>query len=120
MASVAPVITIDQAARFEGRTVLLRGWLHNLRRSGKLLFPIFRDGTGYMQGVVVKADVPEEIFQRCRRLTHESAAEVRGKIRAEQRAPGGYEMDVVDLEVVQEVSPDDLFPITPKEHGVES
>ena len=57
MASAAPVITIDQAARFEGQTVLLRGWLHNLRRSGKLLFPIFRDGTGYMQGVVVKADV---------------------------------------------------------------
>ena len=119
MASAATVITIDQAARFEGRTVLLRGWLHNLRRSGKLLFPIFRDGTGYMQGVVIKADVPEEIFQRCRHLTHESAAEVTGTIRAEERAPGGYEIDVVDLEVVQEVSPDDPFPITPKEHGVE-
>ena len=119
MASAATVITIDQAARFEGRTVLLRGWLHNLRRSGKLLFPIFRDGTGYMQGVVVKADVSEEVFQRCRHLTHESAARVTGKIRVEERAPGGYEMDVVDLEVVQEVSPDDPFPITPKEHGVE-
>ncbi len=119
MASAAPVITIDQAARFEGQTVLLRGWLHNLRKSGKLLFPIFRDGTGYIQGVVVKADVPEEVFQRCRHLTHESAARVTGKIRVEERAPGGYEMDVVDLEVVQEVSPDDPFPITPKEHGVE-
>ena len=119
MTSAAPVITIDQAARFVGQTVLLRGWLHNLRRSGKLLFPIFRDGTGYMQGVVVKADVSEEVFQRCRRLTHESAAEVAGKVRAEERAPGGYEMDVVGLEVVQEVSPDDPFPITPKEHGVE-
>ena len=119
MASAATVITIDQASRFEGRTVLLRGWLHNLRRSGKLLFPIFRDGTGYMQGVVVKADVSEDVFQRCRHLTHESSAEVTGKIRAEERAPGGYEMDVVDLEVVQEVSPDDPFPITPKEHGVE-
>ncbi len=119
MASAAPVITIDQAARFEGQTVLLRGWLHNLRRSGKLLFAIFRDGTGYMQGVVVKADVSEEVFQRCRHLTHESAARVTGKIRVEERAPGGYEMDVVDLEVVQEVSPDDPFPITPKEHGVE-
>ncbi len=119
MASAAPVITIDQAARFEGQTVLLQGWLHNLRRSGKLLFPIFRDGTGYMQGVVVKADVSEEVFQRCRHLTHESAARVTGKIRVEERAPGGYEMDVVDLEVVQEVSPDDPFPITPKEHGVE-
>ena len=72
-----------------------------------------------MQGVVVKADVPEEVFQRCRHLTHESAAQVTGTIRAEERAPGGYEMDVVDLEVVQEVSPDDPFPITPKEHGVE-
>ena len=119
MASAAPVITIDQAARFEGQTVLLRGWLHNQRRSGKLLFPIFRDGTGYMQGVVVKADVSEEVFQRCRHLTHESAARVTGKIRVEERAPGGYEMDVVDLEVVQKVSPDDPFPITPKEHGVE-
>ncbi len=119
MASAAPVITIDQAARFEGRTVLLRGWLHNLRKSGKLLFPIFRDGTGFMQGVVVKAEIAPEVFDLCRRLTHESSVQVTGKIRAEQRAPGGYEMDVVDLEVVQEVSPDDPFPITPKEHGVE-
>ena len=90
-------MTISEAARFDGQTVTLRGWLYNLRKSGKILFPIFRDGTGLMQGVVVKSAVPEEIFNRVRDLTQESAVVVTGKIRAEARAPGGYEIDVADL-----------------------
>lgn len=119
MAPASPVIYINQASQFEGQAVSLRGWLHQLRKSGKLLFPIFRDGTGYMQGVIFKAGVSKEIFHRCRHLTHESAVQVTGKIRAEKRAPGGYELDVSDLKVIQEVSSVDPFPITPKNHGVE-
>ncbi len=119
MAAPAPVSRIDQAREFDGQTVTLQGWLHNLRRSGKILFPTFRDGYGFMQGVVVKQDVPEEVFERCRHLTHESSVRVTGKIRADDRAPGGFEIDVLDLEVVQAVPAEQPFPITPKEHGVE-
>ncbi len=119
MPESAAVITIERAGEFDGQTVRVQGWLHNLRKSGKILFPIFRDGTGFLQGVVVKAAVPAEVFDRCRHLTHESAVHVTGKLRAEARAPGGYEMEVSDLAVVQQVAAEDPFPITPKEHGVE-
>jgi asparaginyl-tRNA synthetase len=112
-------MTISEAARYDGQTATLRGWLYNLRKSGKILFPIFRDGTGLMQGVVVKSAVPEEIFNRVRDLTQESSVIVRGKIRAESRAPGGYEIDVADLEVVQKIPESDPYPITPKEHGID-
>ncbi len=111
--------SISQAGSFEGQTVTLRGWLYNLRKSGKILFPIFRDGTGLMQGVVVKSAVPEEIFERVKDLTQESSVIVTGKIRAEARAPGGYEMDVSGVQVVQKVPESDPYPITPKEHGIE-
>ncbi len=112
-------MTIDQAACYEGQTVELRGWLYNLRKSGKILFPIFRDGTGLMQGVVVKTDVPEEVFERVKELTQESSVVVTGKVRAEPRAPGGYEIDVADVQVLQKIPVDDPYPITLKEHGIE-
>ncbi len=115
----APRVTIDRIGEFDGQSVRLEGWLHNLRRSGKLLFPVFRDGTGFMQAVVVKASVSAEVFERCRHLTHESSVRLEGRVRAEERAPGGYEIEVDDLEVVQQVAADDPFPITAKEHGVE-
>ena len=86
MADEPPVVTIERAAEFDGQIVTLDAWLHNLRRSGKLLFPIFRDGTGFMQGVVVKAVVEREVFDRCRHLTQESSVRVTGKLRAEGRA----------------------------------
>ncbi len=119
MAAEPPVVTIERAAEFEGQTVTLQGWLHNLRRSGKLLFPIFRDGTGFMQGVLVKAVVDPGVFDRCRHLTQESSVRVTGKLRAEARAPGGFEIEVSGMEVVQAVDAEEPFPITPKEHGVE-
>ena len=90
MADAPPLIRIDKASGFDGQTVRLRGWLHNLRRSGKILFPTFRDGTGFMQGVVVKAAVAPETFESCRYLTHESSVEVTGELRKEDRAPGGF------------------------------
>ena len=119
MADEPPVITIERAAEFDGQIVTLDAWLHNLRRSGKLLFPIFRDGTGFMQGVVVKAVVEPEVFDRCRHLTQESSVRVTGKLRAEGRVPGGFEIEVSGVEVLQAVDAEEPFPITPKEHGVE-
>ncbi len=116
---LAPLTSIALAGRHEGESVTLRGWLYNLRESGKLLFPIFRDGSGVMQGVVARSAVPPEVFERVKGLTQESSVIVRGKVRADQRAPGGFELDVSDVEVVQRVPEDDPYPISLKEHGVE-
>jgi asparaginyl-tRNA synthetase len=113
------MVEIRQVSRYVGQEVIVQGWLYNLRESGKLLFPLFRDGTGIIQGVVVKSAVAPEIFERARKLTQESSLRVTGKVRADQRAPGGYELDVSGLEVVQLVSDEAPYPITPKEHGVE-
>ncbi len=115
----APLTTISAAGKHEGQTVILRGWLYNLRESGKLLFPIFRDGTGTIQGIVPKAAVTPEVFEAVRGLTHESSVVVRGKVRADKRAPGGFELDVEDITVVQRVPDDAPFPISLKEHGVD-
>ncbi len=111
--------TIAEAGRHAGETVEIPGWLYNLRRSGKIVFPILRDGTGLMQCVGVKSALPEDVFETLKNLTQESSLVMRGKIRADQRAPGGYEMDVEGVEVVQRVSESDPYPITPKEHGIE-
>src|SRR5437868_13140506 len=115
----APVTTIAQIGTREGQGVTIRGWLYNLRESGKLLFPIFRDGSGLIQGVVPKAAVSPEVFDRVKHLTQESAVIVTGKVRADKRAPGGFELDVSDVQVLQRVSEDDPFPISLKEHGVD-
>src|SRR5213080_1789851 len=115
----APITTIAEVGRHEGETVTLRGWLYNLRESGKLLFPIFRDGSGLIQGVVAKNAVPPEVFDQIKNLTQESSVIVTGKVRADKRAPGGYELDVSDVQVLQRVSEADPYPISLKEHGVE-
>ena len=115
----APVSTIREIGQHEGQTVTIRGWLYNLRESGKLLFPIFRDGSGIIQGVIAKQQVSPELFDAIKGLTQESSVIVTGKVRADKRAPGGYEIDVSDAQVVQRVNPDDPYPITPKEHGVD-
>jgi len=112
-------ITIADAARHVDETVEIPGWLYNLRKSGKIVFPILRDGTGLMQCVAVKSALPEELFEELKHLTQESSLIIRGKIRAEARAPGGYEMDVEGAEILQKVSEADPYPITPKEHGTE-
>ena len=111
--------TIATLAGHLGETVTLRGWLYNLRESGKLLFPIFRDGTGTIQGIVPKAAVTPEVFARIKGLTLESSVIVTGSVRADSRAPSGFELDVVDLEAVQQVAAETPFPITLKEHGVD-
>jgi asparaginyl-tRNA synthetase len=115
----SPVTTIAEIGKHEGQAVTIRGWLYNLRESGKLLFPIFRDGSGVIQGVVPKNAVPAEVFDAVKGLTQESSIIVEGKVRADKRAPGGYELDVLNVQVLQRVSEDDPFPISLKEHGVE-
>jgi asparaginyl-tRNA synthetase len=115
----SPIATIAEVGTHEGQTVTLRGWLYNLRESGKLLFPIFRDGTGLIQGVVPKSAVAPEVFEAIKGLTQESSVIVEGKVRADKRAPGGYELDVSGVQVVQRVSENDPYPISLKEHGVD-
>src|ERR1700761_7229317 len=118
-ALAAPLATIATLNQHEGKAVTLRGWLYNLRESGKLLFPIFRDGSGTIQGIVPKAAVAPEVFDRIKGLTQESSVIVTGKVRADSRAPSGFELDVENLEVVQQVADDTPYPIQLKEAGVD-
>ncbi len=114
-----PISTIAEIGRYEGQEVVIRGWLYNLRESGKLLFPQFRDGSGFIQGVVAKNQVAPEVFDALKGLTQESSVMVKGTVRADKRAKGGYEMDVREVRVVEKVPEDDPYPISLKEHGVD-
>ena len=99
-----------------GREATVRGWLYNRRSSGKIQFLIVRDGTGYLQTVVVKADVTPETWAEAERATQECSLTVRGSVREDRRAPGGYEMSATSVEIT---GPSEAYPITPKEHGVD-
>src|ERR1043165_2069129 len=107
---------IRDISKHDGQEVTLKGWLYNMRSSGKLMFPQIRDGSGIIQGVVFKKNVSEQVWDDFAKLTQESSIVVTGKVRADERAPGGYELDLTGVEVLQ-VAHD--YPITPKEHGVE-
>ncbi|HAB0608763.1 TPA_asm: asparagine--tRNA ligase [Listeria monocytogenes] len=109
-------ITINQASEFVGKEVTIGAWLANKRSSGKIAFLQLRDGTGFMQGVVVKAEVGDDIFATAKALTQETSLYVTGTINEDTRSPFGYEMAVSSVEVISE-SHD--YPITPKEHGTE-
>ena len=115
----SPITTISEIGKHEGQAVTIRGWLYNLRESGKLLFPQFRDGSGIIQGVVPKNAVTPEVFEAVKTLTQESSVIVEGKVRADKRAHGGYELDVANVQVVQRVPESSPYPITPKEHGTD-
>ena len=108
-------VYIEDLKEHEGEDVEIRGWLYNSRFSGKLVFLIVRDGTGFAQGVVSLKDVGEEIFERAKKATLESTVVVRGTVRADKRAPGGYEILVKDIEILYLT---ENYPIGPKEHGV--
>ena len=115
----SPVTTIAEIGKHEGQSVTIRGWLYNLRESGKLLFPQFRDGSGVIQGVVPKNAVSPQVFDAIKTLTQESSVIVEGKVRADKRAHGGYELDVANVRVIQRVPESSPYPITPKEHGTD-
>ena len=97
-----------------GQSVTIRGWVSTTRSSGKVAFAVIRDGTGLLQCVLVKNQVSDEIWALFQSLTQETSVAVTGEVRAEPRAPGGYEMGLTNLQVIGS-SPE--FPITPKEHG---
>ena len=110
------LIRIEDALRHGGEEVEVRGWLYHKRSSGKIHFLLIRDGTGVIQGVLARDDVPGAVFEAAGDLTQESSIIVRGGLREDRRAPGGVELTVHDLTVVQRAQD---YPITPKEHGVE-
>src|SRR5580658_4541911 len=116
--AASTIITIEHAGEHVDSTVTIQGWLYNQRESGKLLFPIFRDGTGVIQGVVSQKEQPEA-FEALKALTRESSVIVTGTVRAEARATGGFEMHIRGVEVVHRVSDSEPYPIQPKEHGVD-
>lgn len=109
-------VYIEDLKEHVGKEVELRGWLYNSRFSGKLIFLIIRDGTGFCQCVVSLKDVGEEIFEKAKKLTLESSFMVRGMVRKDERAISGYEILVKNIEIIQITSD---YPITPKEHGIE-
>lgn len=112
-------IRVSDAGQHVGEQVQIQGWLYNLRKSGKIVFPIVRDGSGSIQCVAVKANLPEPVFEALKGLTQESSLRITGTVRAEPRATGGYELDVTDAEILQRVTEEHPYPITPKEHGVD-
>jgi asparaginyl-tRNA synthetase len=111
---VMSIVRITDLKDHVGGEVTLRGWLHNKRSSGKLQFLIVRDGSGFAQAVTAKAAVPPEAWDAADKAGQESTLEVTGKVREDKRAPGGYELDVSGLRVLQAVHD---YPITPKDHG---
>jgi asparaginyl-tRNA synthetase len=114
-ASAPPVVDIASLDSHLGKMVTLQGWVYHLRSSGKVRFLVVRDGTGLAQGVLVKGNLPEADFEQFERLTLESSLVLEGRVKAEPRAPGGYELEVTRVKPVQ-IAAD--YPISPKEHGV--
>src|SRR5713101_5072590 len=113
-----PVVTIQDVGQHDGQEVTLRGWLYNLREAGKLLFPSFRTGPGPIQGVVSLKDQTAAV-ESLRGLTQESSVIITGRINSDKRAPGGFEIQITAIEVVQRVPDETPYPIQLKEHGVD-
>ena len=116
---MTPIVRIEDMASYDGQTITIQGWLQLKTGKGKLQFLRVRDGTGVVQAVVFRGNVEPELFDAAKRLPLESSLTVSGEVRADSRAPGipgGFELDVSELEVIQE---SDEYPISPKEHGVE-
>ncbi|MFW6135182.1 MAG: asparagine--tRNA ligase [Elusimicrobiota bacterium] len=109
-------ISIAEVGRHEAEKVCIKGWLYNLRSSGKIKFMIIRDGTGFLQGTLVKSEMEEKYFNMLDDLNYESSIIVGGEIKSEKRAPSGYEMLVKTIQVVQNAEKD--YPISLKKHGV--
>src|SRR6202795_688848 len=107
---------ISRIGQKAGASATVQGWLYNKRSSGKIQFLIVRDGTGYLQCVVPRADVPAEVWEAAETATQECSLRVTGTVHEEKRAPGAYEMAATAIEIL---GPSVDYPITPKEHGVD-
>ena len=110
-------IYINELGLHTGMEVQLHGWLFHKRSSGRVRFLLLRDGTGVVQCVMVKGQVPDNIFDLFDTLTQESSFSVKGKVRKDDRAPGGFELDLTDIPKIYQIAQE--YPITPKDHGVE-
>ncbi|WP_453995491.1 asparagine--tRNA ligase [Bacillus nitroreducens] len=108
--------TISEVNKYVGEEVKIGAWLANKRSSGKIAFLQLRDGTGFIQGVVVKAEVDEEVFKKAKSITQETSLYVTGVVREDERSPFGYELTVTNIDIIHEAVD---YPITPKEHGTE-
>ncbi len=108
-------VYIEDLADFKGQEVELRGWVYNKRSGGKIRFLLIRDGTGMIQGTIYSQDKDHPLFSKFDCLTQESSLIVRGTVKEDKRAPGGFELEISDLEIIQ-IAPE--YPITPKEHGI--
>ena len=110
-------VTINQLSEYEGKDVELKGWVYNIRSIGKIWFIIFRDGTGLLQGVVVKGEASDESFALEQKLHQEDSVIITGTVRKESRSVGGYELGIKEIKVVNHVTEE--FPISHKEHGAD-
>ncbi len=110
------MVTIEEIGRWVGSRVTLTGWVFNKRSSGKIRFVLLRDGTGIIQCVFIKGEVPDEAFDLADSLPQESSVEISGVVREDKRAPSGYELTANGLKLIALAEP---YPITPKEHGIE-
>jgi len=109
-------VYIEDIGEYDGQEITVKGWLYNKRSSGKIRFILVRDGTGIVQSVITKGEVPTQIFDVADKITQESSVILTGKVRKDDRAPGGHEIVVRDLQIIQTASE---YPITPKEHSIE-
>ncbi|GIN56530.1 asparagine--tRNA ligase [Lederbergia ruris] len=109
-------VSISEVNKYVGQEVTIGAWLDNKRSSGKIAFLQLRDGTGFIQGVMVKSEVDESIFQKAKSLSQETSLFVTGVIQEDSRSSFGYELLVSDIEIIHEAS---NYPITPKNHGTE-
>ena len=110
-------VTIKDLEKYDGQDVELKGWVYNIRTIGKIWFVIFRDGTGLLQGVVVKGEATDETFDLEQKLNQEDSIIICGRVKKEPRSVGGYELGVKEISVVNHVIEE--FPISPKEHGAD-
>lgn len=108
--------TINQVFKHVDQEVTIGAWIANKRSSGKIAFLQLRDGTGFIQGVIVKAEVEEEVFKLAKSVTQETSVYVTGQVTKDERSPLGFELQVKSIEVIHEATD---YPITPKEHGTE-
>ena len=109
-------VYIEDIGKYQGKDVIIKGWLFNKRSSGKIRFILVRDGTGIIQSVIAKGEVKDELFEIADKITQESSVILTGTVRKDDRAPGGYEIIAKDIKVIQTAED---YPITPKEHSIE-
>jgi len=117
---MAPIIRVDEISKYSGQEVIIQGWVYNRTDKGKLCFLLIRDGTGFIQSVAFKGDLDEALFDQIMRVPQESAVIITGSVREDKRAPGipgGYEVGIKNLKVVQAADPD--YPMSLKDHGVD-